>query len=280
MAIAGAGYAVVSLIVANRLSAPRHKKPVRTPSDFGLDFQEVQFRTGDGVELAAWWVPSEASRAVVLVHGQASSKAERHVIETARVYASAGYGVLMVDLRGHGESGRARRTLGLREVLDVEAALGWLLKRGFDPNRIVLHGWSAGAATVLRAAPETGVAAVVEESGYADLPPLLRAQLPEQGGLPAFFSPGVMLASKFFLGADPWALRPKIEARELYERDVPLFIIHSAEDQVVPLEHARKLLLAHPEARFWKLERYAHVKAYAHPEYRQRLLAFVEEAVV
>ncbi|MGI9049625.1 MAG: alpha/beta hydrolase, partial [Rubrobacteraceae bacterium] len=225
-----------------------------------MNFHEVSFRTEDGVDLSAWWIPSEgASRAAVLVHGQASSKSGRHVIETALVYASAGYGVLMLDLRGHGESGWARRTLGLKEVRDVRAALGWLGKVGLDPDQIVLHGWSAGAATVLRAAPGTGVAAVVEESGYADLPPLLRAQLPEQSGLPAFFNPGVMLASKLFLRADPWSIRPEIEARELYRKNVPLFVIHSEGDQVVPVEHADRIVSAHPGARFWKLNRYAHV---------------------
>ena len=245
-----------------------------------MKFHEVSFRTEDGVDLDAWWVPSEgASRAAVLVHGQAGNKSERHVIETARIYISAGYGVLMLDLRGHGESGRARRTLGFEEVRDVRAVLGWLQKRDFDPDRIVLHGWSAGAATVLRIAPETGVAAVIEESGYADLPPLLRVQLPEQSGLPAFFNPGIMLASKLFLRADPWAIRSEIEARELYKKNVPLLIIHSEGDRIVPIEHARRILSAHPDARFWKLDRYAHVKAYAHPDYRKRLLSFLEETI-
>lgn len=271
----------ISLIVAARLSAPKRRTPGRTPSDFGLEFREVSFRSEDSVDLSAWWVPSErASRATVLVHGQAGDKSERHVIETARIYASVGYGVLMLDLRGHGGSGRARRTLGLNEVLDVRAALGWLEKLGLSPGRVVLHGWSAGAATVLRTAPQTGVAAVIEESGYADLPPLLRTQLPEQSGLPAFFNPGVMLASKFFLRADPWAIRPEVEAGELHEKDVPLLVIHSEGDQVVPIEHAGRLVLAHPGARFWKLKRYAHVKAYAHPDYRKRLLGFLEEIIV
>ena len=245
-----------------------------------MEFHEVSFRAEDGVDLSVWWIPSkEASRAAVLVHGQAGSKSERHVIETAQAYASANYSVLMLDLRGHGESGRARRTLGLKEVKDVRAALGWLGKRGLGPGQVVLHGWSAGAATVLRAAPEAGVAAVIEESGFADLPPLLRTQLPEQSGLPAFFNPGVMLASKLFLRADPWAIRPEIEAGELYRKDTPLFVIHSEGDQMVPMEHARRLLAAHPGARFWRLDRYAHVKAYSHPEYEKRLLGFLGEMV-
>ena len=78
---------------------------------------------------------------------------------------------------------------------DVRGALSWPKKeRGFEPGGVVLHGWSMGGATILRSAPGMGVAAVVEESGYADLPLLLRERLPQSSGLPSFFNPGIFLS--------------------------------------------------------------------------------------
>ena len=65
----------------------------------------------------------------------------------------------------------------------------------------------------MRAAPKSGVAAVVEESAYADLPLILRQQLPEESGLPSFFTPAIFLMGKLFLGIDPWAVRPEEDAR-------------------------------------------------------------------
>jgi uncharacterized protein len=197
-------------------------------------------------------------------------------LRTASVYSGAGYGVLMFDLRGHGESEGERTTVGYREVREVRGALSWLDEQSFEPGEMILHGWSMGRATVLRSAPGAGVAAVVEESGYADLPLLLRDRLSESSGLPSLFNPGIFLMAKLFLDLDPWAVRPEEDAAKLSEEGVPLLIIHSTGDEVVPFEHAEMLAASYPDAEFWKIEGYGHVEAYSHPEYRQKLLGFLE----
>jgi uncharacterized protein len=279
MVLAG-GYLAVSLFVAVRFSAPNREPPERTPADAGLEYREVSFESADRVPLEAWWVPpaeGESSRAAVLVHGWDGDKSDEHVIETASIYVRAGYGVLLLDLRGTGGSGGERRTLGYKETRDVQGALAWLDEEGFEPGEVVLHGWSMGGATVVRSAPGTGVAAVIEEAGYADLPLLLRRQLPETTGLPSLFSPGVFLAAKLFLGFDPWAVQPSEDAARLREEGVPLFVIHSTDDEVVPFEHAELFESVYPEARLWKIEGLGHVEAYTHREYRQKLLSFLSE---
>lgn len=277
VALAG-GYLAVSLFVAVRFSAPNRESPERAPDNASLEYREVSFESADGVPLAAWWVPpaqGESPRAAVLVHGWGGDKSDEHVIGTAPIYARAGYGVLLLDLRGNGGSGDERRTLGYKETRDVRGALAWLDKEGFEPGEVVLHGWSMGGATVVRSAPGTGVAAVIEEAGYADLPLLLRKQLPETTGLPSLFSPGVFLAAKLFLGFDPWAVRPSEDAARLREEGVPLFVIHSTDDGVVPFEHAKLFVRAYPEAAFWKVEGLGHAETYAHREYSGRLLTFL-----
>ena len=127
----------------------------------------------------------------------------------------------------------------------------------------------------MRAAPKSGVAAVVEESAYSDLPLVLRQQLPKVSGLPSFFTPAIFLMGKLFLGIDPWAVRPKEDARRLCEEGVRLLIIHSKDDEAVPFEHAERIRKACPEAASWKIEDYRHIGAYAHPRYRERLLNFL-----
>ncbi len=272
-----AAYLILTYLVAARLSAPLRNAAERTPADVGLGYEEVGLRASDGLRLSAWFVERGSSLAVVLVHGWGASRASRHVLETAAIYEEAGFDVLMLDLRAHGESDGERVTLGYREVRDVWAALSWLEKRGYE--QVVLHGWSMGGAAVIQVAPETGVAAVVEESAYADLHPLLRGRIPEVSGLPAFFTPGVFLAGRYLLGIDPLAVRPVEEAKQLSREGVPLMIIHSRDDELVPFEHAEELAKVHPGAAFWEISGYAHVGAHEHPEYRERLLGFLEEAV-
>ena len=269
-------YLIVGYVVASRLSAPVRRPVERTPADVGLEYREVGLRSSDGLALSAWWVERDSSRAAVLVHGWGGDKSSRHVLETAVVYEEAGFDVLMLDLRAHGESEGERVTVGYREVRDVRGALSWLDGRGLDPGRVVLHGWSMGGAAAIRAAPGTGVAAVVEESAYADLPPLLRERLPEVSGLPAFFTPGILFVGRLSLGIDPWAVRPVEEAERLSREGVPFMIIHSRDDEVVPFEHAETLAKAHPGATFWDVEGYGHVEAHEHPEYRERLLGFLD----
>ena len=236
----------------------------------------MRIQSTDRLELAGWWVPGDdPSRAVVLVPGIEGDKSDRHVVKTASIYAGAGYGVLMIDLRAQGRSEGERVTMGYKEIRDVQGALSWINERGFAPGVVVLHGFSLGGATVLRAAPGSGVAAIVEESAYADLPLILRQQLPKVSGLLSFFTPGIFLMGKLFLGIDPWAVRPEEDARRLCGEGIKLLIIHSKYDEAVPFEHAERIRKACPEAAFWKIEGYRHVGAYAHPRYRERILNFL-----
>ena len=274
------GYFGVGVLVVLWMTSPRRKSPVATPASVGLEYREVDLLSTDGVSLSAWWVPAEGSSlAAVLVPGWGGYKFDEHLLQTIPVYHGAGYGVLMLDLRAQGESDGARRTLGYREVRDVRGALAWLQRQGYRLDQVVLHGWSMGGATALRAAPGTGVAAVVEEAGYADLPLLLRGKLPEFVRFGGLLEPAILLVGRLFPDFDPLDVVPKNEAAKLSDEGVPLFIIHSSGDDIVPHEQARILAAAYPEASVWKLDGYGHVEAYEHPEYAQRLRAFLDESL-
>jgi len=270
-------YFGVGFLVLLWMTSPRRKSPLITPASVGLAYKEIELRSTDGVSLSAWWLPAEGSSlAAVLVPGWAGYKFDEHLLQTIPVYHRDGYGVLMLDLRAQGESGGARRTLGYREVRDVHGALGWLQRQGYRLDQVVLHGWSMGGATALRAAPGRGLAAVVEEAGYGDLPLLLKDKIPEFIRFGGLLRPAILLAGRLFPDFDPWEVVPKKEAATLSDEGVPLFIIHSTQDDVVPYEQARILAAAYPEATVWKLEGYGHVEAYEHPEYAQRLRAFLD----
>jgi pimeloyl-ACP methyl ester carboxylesterase len=121
-----------------------------------------------------------------------------------------------------------------------------------------------------------GVAAVVEEAAYADLPLLLMGEIPDFVRFGRPLRPAILLAGRLFPDFDPWDVVPKKEATKLSKEGVPLFIIHSTEDDIVPYEQAKILAAAYPEASVWKLEGYGHVEAYQHPEYARRLRAFLD----
>ena len=271
------GYLGAGLLVVLWMTGPRRRPPWATPASVGLEYREVEIHSTDGVRLRCWWVPAgNSARAAVLVPGWGGFKFEEHLLQTLPVYHEAGFSVLLLDLRAQGESDGSRRTLGYREVRDVRGALAWLLQRGYEAENVVLHGWSEGGATALRAAPGTGVAAVVEEAGYGDLPLLLKRMIPEFVRFGGILEPAILLAGRLFPDFDAWDVVPKRDARKLSDDGVPLFIIHSTDDEVVPYEQAKMLAAAHPEASVWTLEGYGHVEGHEHPEYAERLRRFLD----
>ncbi len=271
------GYLGLGLLVVLWMTGPKRRSPWATPASVGLEYEEVEVMSTDGIRLRSWWVPAkDSSKAAVLVPGWGGYKFEEHLLQTLPVYHDADYSLLMLDLRAQGESDGKRRTLGYREVRDVRGALAWLRRQGYALDQVVLHGWSMGGATALRAAPGTGVAAVVEEAGYGDLPLLLRGMLPEYVRFARLLEPAILLVGKLFPDFDYQEVVPKKEAAMLSDEGVPLFIIHSTDDGVVPYEQARLLAAAYPESSVWTLEGYSHVEAYEHPEYVQRLREFLD----
>ena len=46
-----------------------HRQPVvRSPKDYGLDFENVEFESADGLKLKGWFVPGETEKTIVITH--------------------------------------------------------------------------------------------------------------------------------------------------------------------------------------------------------------------
>jgi hypothetical protein len=100
-------------------------------ADLGVSYEDVRFKTSDGVTLAGWYVPSKNRAAVIVFPAAGRSEGHEHV----RMLARHDYGVLIFDPRGTGESnGDPERWGGER---DVKAAIAYLRTRSeVDPSRI------------------------------------------------------------------------------------------------------------------------------------------------
>ncbi len=116
-----------------------------------------------GATLAAWYLPSKNGAAVVLAHGAGSTRGA--TIAHAEVLADAGYGVLMLDARGHGGSTGAAMDLGWWGDDDLRCAVDALVTQpDVDAQRIGVVGLSMGAEQALgAAAADPRVRAVVAE---------------------------------------------------------------------------------------------------------------------
>ena len=146
-----------TMIVVDYLAKPR--APIDQAA-LGLPHEQVTFTATDGVHLAGWYVPSRNGAAIVLVHGGGGDR--QGTIRHARMLANAGYGVLLYDARGRGESGGHENAFGWQWDRDVHGAVSYLTARGI--HRIGLLGLSTGAeAVVTEAASDPRVHAVVAD---------------------------------------------------------------------------------------------------------------------
>ena len=151
--------AVVALVMLVFVSVPiaigvaQTRKPGQTIPDsaFSTPHETVTLRTRDGLDLAGWYVPSKNRAAIVVVQGGGGDRrgSRRH----AAMLARHGYGVLLYDARGRGESQGSPNAAGWTWQPDVDAALDFLSNRkDVDPNRIGGLGISTGADVLVEAA--------------------------------------------------------------------------------------------------------------------------------
>lgn len=247
--------------------------------------EEVRFpaRGGD-VQIAGWYLPRpQAQRALILVHGRNSSRTHEFAGRFpafAAAMQQRGFAVLMIDMRGHGTSGDAHQSFGLNERRDVLGALDWLRAQGFAPGRIGVLGVSMGGAAALGAAAESSeIGAVVADSSYAAILPIIEAAWPSASGLPSAFLPATLVMGDVLLGYDLSAARPMDDITRVAPR--PVLIIHGDADQLVPVSNAAELQRAVPQAVLWILPGVGHAKGYTSmPEaYVARVADFFEQSL-
>jgi hypothetical protein len=166
--------ALAGLVVALELVAPvgigfvathKARSPV-TPVDLGRPHEEVSFQTADGLTLAGWYVSSQNGAAVIAFPGRSGP------VDHARMLVRHGYGVLLFDRRGEGDSEGDFNAFGWGGDEDLLAALAFLRQRpDVDPDRIGGLGLSVGGELLLQTAAETDdlKAVVADGAGYRSI---------------------------------------------------------------------------------------------------------------
>jgi alpha-beta hydrolase superfamily lysophospholipase len=127
-----------------------------TPADVDLPYERHAV-PGQAGKLAAWYVPHDSPRGVVVIfHGFCGCKAL--MLPEAKAFHEMGYACFLVDFRACGGSGGNATTVGYREADDVSAAVSYV-RAHWPEQPVVLFGRSMGSAAILRAVGVLGVEA-------------------------------------------------------------------------------------------------------------------------
>ena len=278
LAAALGGYlGYLSIEGSRRLVRPSRRalidgEPV-TPTDIGLEYEDVRFATSDGVTLHGWLMPAgrETRSAVILMHGFAGNRVP-DLVEIVP-WLQRRYHVLQFDFRGHGQSGDAPISLASLARRDVPAAVGFVQSRGLGP--LALMGISLGASVGIMAAGDLPVTAVVADAAFADLHDPVGNRMRLDG------YPLATLGSRIIVAAATLRARaPRIYPLREVGRIAPrgLLIIAPRDDRLIGHRQSLKLYAAARDPKeLYVVEGADHALAHAvgGAEYERRVLGFL-----
>jgi alpha-beta hydrolase superfamily lysophospholipase len=242
--------------------------------------EDFQVTAPDGAILRGWKVrpPNPNDSWVLLFHGVADNRIG--VIGQSEFLLRAGYSVMMMDARAHGESGGAMATYGWLERYDTHPIVDALEKEE-HPAHLFALGESMGAGIALQsAAVEPRIEAVVAEARFASL----REASYDYAGPQEYpllgkilFAPGawMMLRRGGQLAGFPAAdVSPE---KAMAFRPIPVLLICDLADTTLPCRHAERIYAAArgPKS-LWMVPGAFHTAAlgFAPVEFRRRVLSF------
>lgn len=252
---------LLSFAITKAGTRPDERARTDTPAAQGASFESVTFTSSDGNHLAGWYLPSRQHRTtIIMTHGLFRSRYE--LLDRGIALWRLGYGVLLYDLRRHGQSRAEFSTMGYKERHDVLAAVDFVRRR--DPgHKIVLMGVSMGAAATLLAASETqGIEAIIAESSFLSLSNTIYHHV-GLAHLPAFpFAPLLVKFTAWRMNYDPADFDVLQAVRKI---SCPILFIGGSDDVRMPNDTVLEPLYAaasHPRKSKFIVEGATHGHAY------------------
>jgi uncharacterized protein len=276
-ALLGAASVVVALFFVAPLSAgylfTHLGRAVVPEANLGAAYERVSFTTSDGLRLSGWYVPSRNGAAVIAFPGRNGPQAH------TRMLVRHGYGVLLFDRRGQGESQGDPHAFGWEGEKDIKGAVAYLQRRpDVDPERIGGIGLSVGGELMLHAAAETdALKAVVSEGAgsrsvgeFRNLP----AATMIQHGYETMITAGLTL----FSNSPPPPLMQDIVGR-IAPR--PVFIIWTPNGVDTEALNVGYFEAAGEPKMLWEIPEAEHVGGLAArpAEYERRVVGFFDDAL-
>lgn len=197
-------------------------RPVRLERDFeyefDAEFEEHFIPMSDGAEINALHFKTDNSKGLILYfHGNAGSL-ERWG-EIVIPYTELGYEVLIIDYRGYGKStGKRNRKNLINDADEVYA----FTKTITSEDRIILFGRSLGSSFASYLAGKTNASKLILETPFYSLEDVADGMLP-------IYPTSALLRYRFQ------------NHLFLKEADLPIYIFHGTEDEVVPYESGKRL---------------------------------------
>jgi uncharacterized protein len=216
---------------------PRRVNWDRKPEDFNLPYERINVCTHDSIVIRGVWVHDSVPGrpTLILLHGIGNCK-ERFYPRAAQLW-SAGYNVVMIDLRAHGESGGEYCTYGYHEKNDIRAVVDYLLQAD-STLTIGIQGHSLGGAVALQTlSVEPRLQFGIIESTFADFRQIVYDYQERM-----FKIPMKTIADNSIARAaekahfEPDSVRPSEAARRIRQ---PILMVHGDQDERIKMAYGQ-----------------------------------------
>lgn len=253
----------------NRPGTPEELDPPRA-------FTERTFDTHTG-PIHAWEIPGDDADGLIVLMCPGWGDACLGALPRLDPLLAHARLVVPFDPPGHGDTPTraGRTTLGIREPRLIRDLID-ALKQDHPGARFALYGWSLGAGAGIAAATRTqpgDVACVIAEAPY-DLAPTPARNVVRLSGLPwriniplAYF----VLARRLGKELTPRRFSRRAHAANL-PSDIPLLVLHGAEDAISPPEDGRAIAHAAPDATLAMIDGAGHNNLWTDDRYRPACL--------
>ena len=227
LVLAYIGLAIAYLGQSNLVYMPSQQL-IDTPATIGLKFEDIQITTKDNVNLGAWFVPAkdndQIGKGVILFcHGNGGNIGNR--ISYLPIFRDLGLATFLFDYRGYGNSEGKPSENGT--YADVEAAWQYLTQeRKIPPKKIIIYGESLGGAIASYLAQMTTQQDPTNNAGGLILASTFTSISDRASELYPFLP--IRLLSRFSYNS----------IDRLPNIKIPVLIIHSTEDEIIPFHHS------------------------------------------
>jgi pimeloyl-ACP methyl ester carboxylesterase len=222
---------------------PPREQIAHPAGKIGSRLQDVAIETDDGTRVAGWLLPSSNGAVIIFLHGSPGNR--KQLLPVAVSLNEHGYGALLLDMPGHGESGGSA-DWGVGSYNTVKRAID-LASKGAGIRHIALFGYSMGSFIAVQiAAQELRVNALVLLAPFTNLADEIRYQF--QSHVP-FLSEFSVLAARM-AGVPVDDMRTVDILKATTSR--PVLIIAGTEDSAIPVSMSRELFrAAHEPKELW-----------------------------
>ncbi len=198
-----------------------------------LSRRQISITARDGVVLRGEYADNNSCKTVIFCHGYRGYPIGNFCAQARDLYR-AGFNLLFITQRGHGDSGGKRVGLGIIEQYDI---LSWIDYEGKKENieEILLFGSSMGSSAIAYSSDKIKsekVKGMVIDCGFSCTGKQLVYESANRKIPPFLVMPIIRLIAKIELGEDIYVSA----CESLKKTKIPALFFHGTTDKTVPIE--------------------------------------------